>query len=68
MLAVPANMTAAAETVPVQACADDRAWQRPTPEEMARTVWRDNRFVYRSTTGVGVWPVLLPYYTAWISR
>jgi hypothetical protein len=63
MLAVPSNMTAGAETVPVQVCAEDRVWQRPPPEEMARTVWRDNRYVCRSTTGVDVWPVLIPYYT-----
>jgi hypothetical protein len=46
------NATARADTVPVLVCTEDRAWQRPTPEEMARTVWRDNRYVIRSTARV----------------
>jgi hypothetical protein len=35
---------AAAAPVPVAVCAEDRAWRRPSPAEMARTVWRDNRY------------------------
>src|SRR5919109_1377132 len=31
--------------VPVRVCAEDRDWYRPEPREMARTVWRDSRYI-----------------------
>jgi hypothetical protein len=35
---------AAAAPVPLEVCAEDRDWLRPSEDEMARTVWRDNRY------------------------
>jgi hypothetical protein len=35
---------ATAAPAPVRLCAEDRGWVRPSPDEMARTVWRDNRY------------------------
>jgi len=62
LLIVFPSAPALADPALLQVCAADRTWQRPTPEEMARTAWRDNRYVMRSAAGVDVWPVLVPYY------
>lgn len=63
LLATFPTATASADMGQVQVCAEDRNWQRPAPEGMARTVWRDNRYVTRLATGVHVLPVLVPYFT-----
>lgn len=52
---------ATAAPVPVRVCAEDRDWLRPSREEMARTVWRDNRYA-DAATGVPL-PHALAYYT-----
>jgi hypothetical protein len=36
----------------VAVCAEDRDWRRPGPDDTARTVWRDNRYVDVVTGGV----------------
>jgi hypothetical protein len=59
-LAGPARHAAAA-AVPVVACAEDRDWPRPSEDEMARTVWRDNR--YREPDGRPI-PPALAYHRA----
>ncbi|HEV8633714.1 MAG TPA: hypothetical protein VG370_05665 [Chloroflexota bacterium] len=52
---------AAAAPVPVPVCAEDRTWRRPSPDEMARTVWRDNRYADPATGAVS--ERVLAYYT-----
>jgi hypothetical protein len=59
-VALPTPPVAAAP-VPVRVCAEDRTWRRPGPDEMARTVWRDNRYVDAATGGVPEW--VLAYHT-----
>jgi hypothetical protein len=46
--------------VPVLVCTSDPSWMRPTPEEMAATVWQDNR--YRDADGP--YQGALAHYTA----
>jgi hypothetical protein len=56
--AVPA--AGAATELPIVVCASDPNWVRPTPEEMADTVWQDNR--YRDSSGPSTGS--LAYYSA----
>jgi hypothetical protein len=43
--APPAQARSGAAPVPVQVCNQSQDWRRPGPEDMARTVWRDGRYV-----------------------
>jgi hypothetical protein len=59
--APPAQARSGAAPVPVQVCNQSQDWRRPGPEDMARTVWRDGRYVNFSTGTVG--DRILAYYT-----
>ncbi|HTE85369.1 MAG TPA: hypothetical protein VK821_11595 [Dehalococcoidia bacterium] len=49
------------ESVAVRTCREDASWVRPTPDQMAATVWQDRRYVDGSTGSV--YPTELAYYT-----
>jgi hypothetical protein len=61
LLALAGPSTAAAAPVPVRVCEENREWRRPSPAEMAATVWRDNR--YRDPATGAVNDRTLAYYT-----
>jgi hypothetical protein len=61
LVALAGTSAAAAAPVPVEVCAESREWRRPGPDEMARTVWRDNRYA-DAATGRPL-PHALDYYT-----
>jgi hypothetical protein len=52
LVALAGPSAAAAAPVPVEVCAESREWRRPGPDEMARTVWRDNRYADAVTGAV----------------